>query len=161
MKKYEFIISFFLFQIIDEKNTIIYDKIHFNKIPFIFYNVLIENMDCLLKGESVLIENKLKNFYIRIKDIEKVPRMNLEEIKLFYLNNLSIQEVINYPNGDFSLIEQAKDEIFGLPTKILSTNTVDNKLISVSFYDSLNLRFLQPLVFLDCDYFNIASQLCY
>lgn len=159
MKKYEFIISFFLFQIIDEKNTIIYDKIHFNKIPFVFYNVLIENIDCLLKGESVLIENKLKNFYIRIKDIEKVPKMPLDEIKTFYLNNLSTLEVINYSNGDFSLIEQ--DNIWGLPTKILSTNTVDNELISVSFYNSLNLRFIQPLVFLDCDYFYIASQLCY
>lgn len=159
MRKYEFIISFFLFQIIDEKNTIIYDKVHFNKIPFVFYDILIENMDCLLKGESILIENKLKNFYIRIKDIEKVPKMTLEEIKTFYLNNLSISEVINYPDGDFSLIEQ--DEILGLPTKILSSNTVDNELISMSFYDSLSLRFIQPLVFLDCDCFNIASQLCY
>lgn len=159
MKKYEFIVNFFLFQIINENNKIIYDKIHFNKIPFVSYDDLIENMDSLLKGELILIENKLKNFYICIKAIEKVPKMTLEQIKTFYLNNLSISEVINYSNGDFSLIGQ--DEMLGLPTKILSTNTVNNNLISVGFYDFLNLKFIQPLVFLNCESFNINSQLCY
>lgn len=144
MLKHEFVRRFFTFSMLDENDNIIYEKVEFNKLPFISDEDK-NNLEILLKGDKVLVKNNLSDYYIKIYNIENIPKLsNWKEVVEFYKNDKKIE--IEESSSSITLIET--NELFEFKFNILnlSKNNNQDSYVECDFYSPIEI--LQPLVFL-------------
>lgn len=162
MNKLDLIQKYCLFEMLDENNTKIVDKIRFPRIPFISTEDLINNKEILLSGGSCLISNPLKDFYIRIKDIKDAPKLTDKEIISIYENKIlegddsyKIEKVFN------SIKIKRYSDLMDFDYTILEFRYKDENVYNVSFDKDMKLEKILSLLFLDVDYYTYASDPCF